>query len=152
MEIERKFLIANSNWKNAIEKSYEITQFYLTGPDHSPTVRLRTKGATAFLTLKYPSTGHTVLVREEFEYEIPIEDLQAQAAKAKGSVIRKTRHLVRDEFKQIWEIDEFSSPNPQLVLAEIELQSADQTVQFPTWLGAEVTTDDRYSNINMAFT
>ena len=151
MEIERKFLIANSSWKNSIEKSFEIMQFYLTTPDHIPSLRMRTKGEMAFLTVKYPSTNSDVLVREEFEYEIPLGDVKAQAAKAKGAVIHKTRHLVRDEFDQVWEIDEFLSPSSELILAEIELQTADQIVQHPDWIGAEVTTDAQYRNINIAF-
>jgi adenylate cyclase len=37
-----------------------------------------------------------------------------------------------------------------LVVAEIELESENQPFTLPDWLGAEVTTDARYYNANLA--
>jgi adenylate cyclase len=151
MEIERKFLVKNTDWKTGIKNSVAISQIYLTTPNQAPTVRLRTRGEQAFLTLKYPSVSKHVLARDEYEYEIPLADVKAQLHRAKGNQIQKIRHLVTDEFDQKWEIDEFHCPNKGLILAEIELTSQTQEVNLPNWAGKEVTADDRYSNINMAF-
>jgi adenylate cyclase len=48
-----------------------------------------------------------------------------------------------------WEIDVFLGDNEGLVLAEVELQSDDQTVAYPPWIGREVTDDARYFNVNL---
>jgi hypothetical protein len=39
---------------------------------------------------------------------------------------------------------------PGLVLAEVELERADQPVSLPPWAGLEVTDDPRYYNVNLA--
>ena len=53
----------------------------------------------------------------------------------------KVRHFV-----DRWEIDEFLGEHSGLVLAEIELSSADEGFHVPEWVGAEVTEDLKYSN------
>ena len=51
-----------------------------------------------------------------------------------------------------WQIDEFR--HRDLVLAEIELDSEDEAVTFPSWLAPfverEVTLEPEYVNINLA--
>ena len=46
----------------------------------------------------------------------------------------------------IFEIDEFFGANKGLVIAEIELNSENETFEKPTWLGAEVTGNAKYYN------
>ncbi|MEH6405215.1 MAG: CYTH domain-containing protein [Sneathiella sp.] len=151
MEIERKFLVKNSSWKTDILNSEEIIQFYLTGRDHSPTLRLRTKGDKGYITLKYPSQSETILMREEYEYEIPVADILAQMSEATGSIIKKTRHNVKGPDGHIWEVDEFKSPMSNLILAEIEYTDEKMEVSLPDWLGDEVTMDPSYSNLQLSF-
>jgi len=151
MEIERKFLVTNNDWMSLARQKHDILQFYLTTANHAPTIRLRLKDKSAFLTLKYPTQSADVLVRDEYEYEIPVDDFHSQKDQARGNIIQKTRYEVMDSNNQLWEIDVFSSPNEGLVLAEIELESANQDIIFPEWIGEEVTTDRSYSNIHMAF-
>jgi adenylate cyclase len=43
-------------------------------------------------------------------------------------------------------VDEFHGENEGLVMAEIELGSPDEPFERPSWLGKEVTDDDRYYN------
>ncbi len=47
-------------------------------------------------------------------------------------------------------VDVFAGENTGLVLAEVELDRADQPVDLPPWAGREVTDDPRYLNINLA--
>ena len=47
-------------------------------------------------------------------------------------------------------MDEFSGTNAGLVLAEIELPDEETAFQLPSWLGAEITHDGRYSNARLA--
>ncbi|MBL4739756.1 MAG: CYTH domain-containing protein [Sneathiella sp.] len=151
MEIERKFLVKNSSWKKYILNSEEIVQFYLTGVNQSPSLRLRSKGAKGFITLKYPSQSEIILMREEYEYEIPVADVLAQMSEATGNIIKKTRHNVKAPDGNIWEIDEFKSPVSDLILAEIEYSDEEMKVALPDWAGEEVTTDPRYSNLQLSF-
>ena len=71
----------------------------------------------------------------------------ALLALCEPGMIDKTRYLVKNtDGKHTWEVDVFHGDNEGLVLAEIELDSEDDAFDKPTWLGKEVTGDDRYYN------
>jgi CYTH domain-containing protein len=143
IEIERKFLVRGTDWCK--QPSVPITQGYLVR-DHTRSVRVRVQGELGFLTIKGPLKG---LSRTEFEYEIPATDARALLELCDGSLINKVRHLVAHKGKT-WEIDEFMGENEGLVVAELELESEDETFERPQWLGKEVTQDSRYLNGNLA--
>lgn len=143
LEIERKFLIAGDGWKT--NNGVSIRQGYLNR-DRERTVRVRIAGKKAFLTIKGINTG---VVRTEFEYEIPVADAEQLLKICDGPLIEKTRHKV--EFGGlIWEIDEYDGTNKGLIMAEVELEAAEQTFILPEWIGREVTADVRYLNSNLA--
>jgi adenylate cyclase len=48
--------------------------------------------------------------------------------------------------QHLWEVDEFFGDNEGLVIAEIELQSADEPFEKPVWLEDEVTFERAYYN------
>ena len=50
----------------------------------------------------------------------------------------------------LWEVDEFLGENAGLVVAEIELATADAAFERPDWLGDEVTDAPRYYNLALA--
>lgn len=145
LEIERKFLLANDAWRDEVVRSYPIRQGYLN-TDPERTVRIRTSGDRAWLTVKGRGDG---LVRPEYEYPIPHADALALLALCEPGLVEKTRHEVR-RGSHIWEVDVFSGENEGLVLAEIELTAADEAFEQPDWLGAEVTEDSRYTNAALA--
>ena len=66
-----------------------------------------------------------------------------------GRIIEKTRHTV-EHGGFIWEVDVFEGANAGLVLAEIELDAADESFERPGWLGEEVSMDPRYSNSSLS--
>ena len=71
IEIERKFLVDKNKLRGLRYASEEqIAQGYLS---NHPTVRVRIKGECAFLTIKSLTQG---IIRQEFEYEIPIADAE----------------------------------------------------------------------------
>jgi len=49
----------------------------------------------------------------------------------------------------VWEVDEFLGENQGLVVAEVELPTADTAFAKPNWVGDEVTEDARYYNSNL---
>lgn len=142
-EIERKFLV-HADWPRPPHGT-RLWQGYLSqgGP---VSVRIRTSGERAWLTVKGPAAG---IARAEFEYEVPTEDAEAMLALARTGVIEKTRYLV-DHGEQVIEVDVFAGENAGLVVAEVELQSIDEDFIKPTWLGDEVSTDPRYRNSALA--
>ena len=142
-EIERKFLVRGTDWRNGT--GVRFSQGYLNR-DKDRTVRVRIAGGKAFLTIKGVTQGAT---RAEFEYPIPMEDAEQLLKLSDGPIIEKDRYrIVHDG--ALWEVDEFWGDNAGLVLAEIELKSEDQPFSRPTWLGEEVTQDRRYYNSSLA--
>ena len=143
-EIERKFLVKGESWK-ALAQGTTYRQGYLNSVKER-TVRIRTVGDKAFLTIKGLTVGAT---RTEYEYEIPMADCNAMLdALAERPLIEKKRYKV-DFGGLTWEIDEFFGENAGLIVAEVELKTEDQAFKKPDWIGEEVTRDPRYFNANL---
>jgi len=143
VEIERKFLVNGTAWKQSAGVPYR--QGYLNRDKHR-TVRVRVAGDQAFLTIKGVSVGAT---RAEFEYPIPVADAESLLALCDGPVIDKVRYVLQHA-GTTWEVDEFAGDNAGLVVAEVELTHEDQVFARPDWLGEEVTQDARYFNSSLA--
>ena len=141
VEIERKFLIKNDSWKEAVHKSLICKQGYLVS-DRDKTVRIRIMGEKAFLTIKGPTEG---ISRSEFEYEIPMTDAAGMLRLCSDLPVEKTRHLI-EHGGMTWELDVFEAANRGLIMAEIELKSEDQPFDLPQWAGEEVSGEERYFN------
>lgn len=149
-EIERKFLLKHDGWRmNAARAHYR--QGYLS-LDEDRTVRVRTVVQEAsgkgqgYLTIKGKTVGAG---RAEYEYEIPISDAQELLDQlCRRPLIEKYRYRL-PQGELTWEIDEFLGENAGLVVAEIELEAADQLFAQPDWVGKEVTHDARYSNASL---
>ncbi len=107
------------------------------------TVRVRTIGDRGFLTIKGVSVGAS---RAEYEYEIPIDDARELLDElCLRPLIEKRRSRIPRAGLE-WEVDEFFGENHGLVLAEVELESEDQLIDLPPWIGQEVTGNPRYFN------
>ena len=145
-EIERKFLLDNDAWRGQVDTAQRMLQGYLLrGGDTA--IRVRIAGDQAWLNIKKSLDG---VHRLEYEYEIPLADAQEMLDQlALRPVIDKTRHLVHIG-PHTWEIDEFHGDNAGLVVAEIELEHADEAFERPDWLGEEVSTDRRYFNSSLS--
>ena len=105
---------------------------------------LTTAPARAFLTIKGPSDDGG-LSRYEWEQELSLDDARELLRLCEPGAIDKTRYLVRVG-RHTFEVDEFHGANRGLVVAEVELQAADEPFDRPAFLGAEVTGDRRYYN------
>lgn len=145
-EIERKFLVRDDSWRSLPVSQKSFRQAYiLSGPDRSVRVRIVNE-EHARLTIKI---GTGKLVRDEYEYEIPVADALELAEAAEGIVIEKTRYDI-PHAGFVWEVDVFGGPLAGLVIAEVEMSSEDDRPDLPPWLGEEVTSDRRYSNQMLA--
>jgi adenylate cyclase len=142
-EIERKYLVTGTQWKETATGTL-YRQGYLNSQKER-VVRARTMGDKAALTIKGITVGAT---RLEFEYEIPMDDCNQLLELCEQPLIEKTRYKV-EYGGLIWEIDEFHGVNDGLIVAECELDSEDQAIDKPGWVGEEVTSDPRYYNSNL---
>ncbi len=146
LEIERKFLVLNDDWRQTAGPGTPYIQGYLSGAETSCSIRVRLEGGRAVLGIKKRLTN---LSRKEFEYEIPADDARDLLTGLNYPPVEKIRYRMPHE-GHIWEIDEFKGANAGLVLAEIELNDEGEAFARPDWLGKEVTADDRYLNVSLA--
>ena len=144
VEIERKFLLKNDDWKENVDEKIEIKQGYLNSfPER--TVRVRIKADKGILTIKGKTINST---RAEYEYEIPLKDAQEMITLCEKPVVEKIRFIVNVNSK-IWEIDVFDGENKGLIVAEVELENEDESIELPHWIGKEVTQEAKYYNSNL---
>jgi adenylate cyclase len=145
IEIERKFLVKNNLWQTDANQGTDFIQGYLTrGGDCS--VRVRIEGNKANLNIKSATLG---IHRQEFEYAIPLDEAREMLDLFCLRTVKKKRYKVKYA-GQTWEIDVFEQDNNGLVIAEIELNHADEEFAHPPWLGDEVSSQPRYYNTELA--
>ncbi len=146
IEIERKFLVASDAWRSEVISSTLMRQGYLGGS--ATTIRIRSTGTAAFLTIKGRANG---ISRTEFEYPIPVEDAEIMlGSMTKNSIVEKIRYTIPAENGLFWEVDEYLNGNAPLFTAEIELPTPYTTFRVPDWLGIEVSHDKRYTNRSLS--
>ena len=144
-ETERKFLVDSEKLsKINLSDGEKIFQGYLSN-EKNCTVRIRLKKNRGFLTVKGATVG---ISRKEFEYEIPADDAEEILQLCGTKIIKKTRY--KFEFAgKVWEIDFFEDRHEGLILAEVELETADEIIDLPDWIKEEVSRDPRYFNSNL---
>lgn len=142
-EIERKFLVREDAFEGPAGTSFR--QGYL--PTSNLTVtRVRVAGDKAWLTIKGGTKG---IERLEFEYEIPTADAEQMLDElCEKPLVEKTRYM-REHAGHTWEIDRFQGDNAGLLIAEVELQSADEKPELPDWILREVSDEPRYFNSSL---
>jgi CHAD domain-containing protein/CYTH domain-containing protein len=149
LEIERKYLLSGLPERVRGAESVEIEQGYLPGS----TVRERLRRSVSARGARFTRTVKlgTGIVRAEFEEELPEAEFARLWPLTAGARLRKRRYRVPDGALS-WEIDEFLER--PLVLAEIELPTAQTEVHVPewleTWIVREVTDEPAYTNLRLA--
>lgn len=142
-EIERKFLVTNTNFKQEAFQQTHLVQGYLNSTPER-TVRIRVSNEQAWITVKGKSSADGTS-RFEWEKEIPLQEAKQLLALCEEFLIEKTRYLVKAG-KHTFEVDEFHGKHNGLLMAEVELQDAKETFEKPVWLGQEVTGQKEYYN------
>lgn len=140
-EIERTFLVDDDSFKEMASFTVHILQGYLNR-DPERTVRVRILNDSAFLTVKGKTVG---CERDEFEYEVPLEDGLQMLKLCSGKILDKTRYIV--PFGNFtWEVDEYHGELEGLVVTEVEMESATDDIALPPFAGREVTGNPKYFN------
>ena len=146
LEIERRFLIKNDNWKEFINKKIYIEQGYLSKSLDDWIIRIRFTGKKAKIALKKHIKGFTNF---EFEYSIPLSDAETIMSNL-SSTIKKERFFLEVE-KKSWIIDCFKENNYPLEIAEIELSNEEEDLFLPSFISNEITGLTHYSNFSLAY-
>lgn len=136
----------------AHRETWQLDQGYLVAENGAAQGRVRRtivpSGASEF---HFNTKSGSGLIRQEQEAPMTCEAFEAAWPQTVGRRVRKLRHRVC-EGELTFEIDQFL--DFALVLAEVELPSADHVVLLPAWLDGwvvrEVTNDNRYRNFNLA--
>lgn len=147
LEIERKYLVSSNDFKKMSTSKHFIVQGFLN-TDPNRTVRIRLKNDKGILSVK-GKTSEDGTTRFEWETEISSDDAKALLLLCEAGIIEKYRYEI-PYGDLLFEVDEFLGDNQGLLLAEVELSSADQFVDKPDWLGEEVTGDIRYYNSQLS--
>ena len=145
LEIERRFLIKNDNWKKFITKKIFIEQGYLSKRLDDWIIRIRFTGKDYKIALKKHIESFTNF---EFEYSIPNKDGEIIMANLSNK-IKKERFFLEVENKS-WIIDCFKENNFPLEIAEIELSNEDEDLSIPSFISEEVTGLRQYSNFSLS--
>ena len=139
MEIERKFLVKELPTNYMDYRFDTIVQHYIS---LEPEVRIRSKNNKVFL-LTIKSNGD--MIRKEVEFVISKQQFNELSTMSIGSIY-KSRYYV-DRF----ELDVYLGLNG-LMTVEIEFDSEIEANRFipPNWFGAEVTSNKKFKNKNLA--
>ena len=145
LEIERRFLIKNDNWRKFITNKIFIEQGYLSKTIDDWIIRIRFTGKDFKITLKKHIESFTNF---EFEYSIPQKDGETIMSNL-SNTITKERFFLEIE-KKSWIIDCFKENNYPLEIAEIELSSEEEDLNLPSFISKEITGMKHYSNFSLA--
>jgi CHAD domain-containing protein/CYTH domain-containing protein len=149
LEIERKYLLREMPPAAREGESLEIQQGYLPGTRLVERLReVRNNGDVAWFRTVKSGAG---LSRLELEEETTREVFESVWPLTAGRRVVKRRWRL-PAGALTWEIDEFLDRD--LVLAEVELPSADTRVDPPDWLVPyivrDVTLEPEYANVRLA--
>ena len=144
IEIEKKFIVKNDNWKNFVTNKFTCKQAYLS-ENNQITTRIRITPNNGYITIKGPQKN---ISRLEFEYQIPINDAEHLFSLCSHRIF-KTRYIL-NHYNDEWVVDVFEKNHLGLIIAEIELKSENQKFKVPTWIGKDISTDRKYSNFCLA--
>ena len=146
IEIERKFLVKNDNWRLHAGTGMFYRQGYVAS-DETGLVRVSLTVDQSWLTIK---RAQSPLRRLEYEYPLPRDDAEEMFREVCQSGQLQKQRFRLPHAGHVWEIDVFEADNAGLVVAEIELSDEAETFERPDWLGDEISTDSRYFAMNLA--
>ena len=150
VEIERKYLLKKLPTMPRVREVVEIAQGYIPGKNLVERLRRETRRDGSMRYYRTVKAGRGV-ERIELEDETDERTFEHLWQLTDGRRLTKRRYRVPvgdDE----WEIDEFT--DRELVLAELEMPTADYRIAIPEWLAPvlvrDVTDEPGYTNRALA--
>lgn len=130
------------NWR-AIRGVRYTHAFLSVQPLASVSVRIAESGADLIVACSPEG-----LLNPRIELPVPVAEAHHMLQQCEGPRIERLsrRFCYGSHF---WQIDEYLNDNQGLVLAEVDLQSADDGLDLPYWVGEEVTGDPAYDPMGL---
>jgi len=166
LEIERRFLVNKDLLAIVLRRDDPhdlLRQAYLCAdPERVVRVRITEEvareklngrptddGPSAEICVKGKKVGFSC---PEVESAIHVADAERMMELRIGNAIVKRRYRIPEGSGSglFWEVDIYEGDLAGLVTAEIELPEVTTEFRRPEWLGAEVSSDHRYSNLSLA--
>ena len=144
LEIERRFLLKNDQWKEFITHKTLIEQGYLSNNLEDWIIRIRFNGKNFKIALKKHIKNFT---NYEYEYSIPTNEGEKIMATMKEKIKKERFFLEVDQ--RNWIIDCFKDENYPLEIAEIELAEEKEEFIRPPFLSKEITGLNFFSNLSL---
>ena len=144
LEIERRFLIKNDQWKEFVTHKNFIEQGYLSYDLEDWIIRIRFNGKNFKIALKKHIKNFT---NYEYEFLIPTSEGEKIMATLTNT-IKKERFFLEIN-KKNWVIDCFKEENFPLEIAEIELTKEKEEVILPSFLSREITGLKIFTNLSL---
>ena len=144
LEIERRFLLKNDQWKEFITHKTCIEQGYLSYDLDDWIIRIRFNGKNFKIALKKHIQNFT---NYEYEFLIPTSEGEKIMATLTNT-IKKERFFVDIDQKH-WIIDCFKDKNFPLEIAEIELNEENEEIILPPFLSREITGLKIFTNLSL---
>ena len=144
LEIERRFLIKNNQWKEFVTHHTFIEQGYLSYNLKDWIIRIRFNGQNFKIALKKHIKNFT---NYEFEYSIPLSDGE-KIMSTLTNTIKKERYFLEVDQRN-WIVDCFQEKNYPLEIAEIELTKEREEITLPTFLSREITGLEIFTNFSL---
>ena len=145
LEIERRFLIKNDQWKEFVTHKIFIEQGYLSNNLEDWIIRIRFNGKNFKIAIKKHIKNFT---NYEYEYSIPTIEGEKIMSLLK-STIKKERFFLEVNQRN-WIIDCFQEENFPLQIAEIELNAETEKVIIPSFLSKEITGLKNFTNLSLS--
>ena len=144
LEIERRFLIKNDQWKKFITHKSLIEQGYLSYSLNDWIIRIRFDGKDFKIALKKHIKNFT---NYEYEYLIPTSEGEKIMATLTNTIKKERFFLEVNKRNRV--IDCFKEENFPLEIAEIELTKEKEEVILPSFLSKEITGLKIFTNLSL---
>ena len=144
LEIERRFLIKNDQWKKFITHKISLEQGYLSYNLEDWIIRIRFDGIHFKIALKKHIKNFT---NYEYEYLIPIYEGEKIMSTLTNTIKKERYYLEVDQ--RNWIIDCFKDKNFPLEIAEIELNDEKEDFTLPSFLSREITGLKIFTNLSL---
>jgi CYTH domain-containing protein len=149
IEIERRYLVNKAKIQPLLQnlKGIEIIQGCLSTAQDRLVMSVRKTSKANQLRIKSPKVNG---VGTELELEVNLGEADSLLKMVLGHPIEKDRYKLNGTDGLEWVVDVFKGHLDGLVIAEIELDSADQVFEKPEWLEEEITENKSYNNSKLA--
>ena len=154
---ERMFLTKNENWKAFTQPGEKIKIGFLSTDEKRRVLveLIEVSGKKVKAELRIYQ-AQDLPDPKNFNFLISIEEAEDLLKICQDPILSYTKYLfgIRSNIytlsdTQIWYVKEYEGPHKGFIISGVELHTAADTLFPPNWIGAEITNDPKYQDINI---